>query len=93
MMEAYPKTPPVINSPEDWWQTLAAFMFWAKPWLDPDIFSALEENRRDKDWRQAGNWCHKIWADLPDRRPMPAGFGQLCDCCSEQWVFDEEGTI
>lgn len=65
--------------------------FWAAQG-DRSVFEVLDKLAVDRDHRNAWQVLQAIWEDLPDRsdtRSLP-GFFNLCDACSEIWVFEED---
>lgn len=90
-----------IKTPEDWW-TLAIerrddFKKVCKlVYSDPDRCNAeikiMDAAYQDKNHDMLHYTLEQIWSDAPDA-PMihqwPSWF-QLCDLCSEFWVFGEE---
>lgn len=64
--------------------------FWAAQG-DRSVFEVLDKLAVDRDHESAGLVLESIWEDLPDRpdtRALP-GFFNLCDACSEIWVFED----
>jgi len=60
--------------------------------VDPEMVEEeLSKLIAAEDWEMLRKRFHEIWAWLPDRRDIHRHpFGNLCDLCSEDWVFNEE---
>lgn len=89
----------IIETKEHWIQLakdtvplLPDYMYDESPGrVDPSMV-ATELNRllEAEDWKALHGRFNEIWEWLPDRpsiRRHP--FGDLCDLCSEYWVFEE----
>lgn len=52
----------------------------------------LEEAKADRDHDALGHFLDLLWAAAPDKPYIHSwpGWGDLCDLCSERWVFDPE---
>lgn len=60
-----------------------------KPWM-----SMMEDLKKDRDHQTLHLWLERVWAAAPDERYIHTwkSWHDLCDLCSEYWVFDE-GTV
>ena len=86
-----------IDTQEDWWECLGnnlnnikeitkkVGLFTEDKW---DYFLKL---RSDKDHKNIHKILEQIWNEAPDNRVIHKwrGWGNLCDLCSEYWVFEE----
>jgi hypothetical protein len=83
-----------IRSQDDWWksanETLPRLPEYAlENGCDWNVAKA-ELALREKDWRKLSSMFERLWADLPDSPSIRYGaFGDLCDLCSEIWVFTD----
>ena len=84
-----------INTQDDWYEGAATVI----PKLDSyaDEFGLTFDQTRatqllnDKNHAELWSMFQKLWEDLPDRPDIHiTPFHDLCDLCSEYWVFQEE---
>jgi hypothetical protein len=83
-----------IRTQDDWWKSAKETL----PLL-PDYASSFGRNwdaekaekaLADRNWMQLYRLFEKLWADLPDSPIIHIHpFGDLCDLCSESWVFTD----
>jgi hypothetical protein len=84
-----------IHNQDDWWKsandTLPRLPEYAlENGCDWNVAKA-EKAYRDRDWQKLRSMFGKLWADLPDSPSIRYGaFGDLCDLCSEAWVFEDD---
>lgn len=87
----------IIKTKEDWIELAKATAPKMADYMvqhgNCDPFVVEEEMTRlvkEEDWHKLHRYFEDIWTWLPDSpsiRHHP--FGDLCDLCSEFWVFDE----
>lgn len=60
--------------------------------IDPILAeNALNQNLIEENWEALHQKFQDIWEALPDKPSIHRyPFGNLCDLCSEYWVFYEE---
>lgn len=90
-----------IKTKEDWIalaeQTvpkLGDYIVEQLPRADRDVAqAALDTDLANEDWDALHTKFEEIWASLPDNPSIRhAPFFDLCDLCSEYWVFEDEGS-
>lgn len=56
------------------------------------IKDAFERCIKEENHKEVHSMCHRIWGALPDKPHIHQwpGFYDICDVCSEYWVFQEE---
>ncbi len=87
-----------IKTQEDWWNTAKSIIPRLPDYMNEfnggiseekvltELNSLVENHDHNKLWSR----FEEIWAWLPDRPDIHHGpFGDLCDLCSEYWVFQE----
>lgn len=87
-----------IQTKEDWIETakvvvplLPEYMAEESGQVDPGMVETeLTKHMEAEDWPMLHQRLNEIWAWLPDRPSIHRRpFSQLCDLCSEFWVFEE----
>lgn len=88
----------VINSQEDWWKVLDGAVDGIGECFSrvnmSDQFHELVEAQEARDYETILRLLNRCWAAAPDTpaiRSWPKWF-DLCDLCSEAWVFYVEMT-
>jgi len=89
----------IIRTPEDWFKladkTIGRLPDYASEFMtDFDADKATGLLKAAKDSGQEPDELHSmfetLWSELPDHPAIHTGpFNDLCDLCSEYWVFQE----
>lgn len=58
----------------------------------PTFWGRMTQARADRDHKTVWMGLELMWEGAPDRLGIHdwPGWGDLCDCCSEVWVFEPE---
>ena len=84
-----------IESKQDWWRGIEV---WQEDLLKIIIkFSGVDsamkfqKGMREKKWEDVHSVLEEAWAKAPDSPQLfkIRGWDELCDLCSEAWVFNE----
>lgn len=90
----------IIRTQEDWWKLatqtiplLPEYMVEHRPNFQASMIEAeLNKHLQAKDWEALHGRLQELWDALPDSPSIHHGpFSNLCDLCSEVWVFHEGG--
>lgn len=86
----------IIKSQDDWWELFDAI----RPQINECCVNAgvshlileLDEASRSRDGMETARLLNKCWESAPDHPIIHTWprWGDLCDLCSECWVFAEE---
>ena len=85
-----------INTPEDWWlivennwEYLCKICYAFLPEINRQL---LEKTKKEKDELFLLRCFEDAWWNAPDSPKIHdiPGWNNLCDLCSEKWVFDKE---
>lgn len=90
----------IIKTQEDWWklanETIPLIEDYILVLINntsnkiPEKIKEAEHYIKDKDHRKLHIWFETLWDALPDRPDIRFGpFFDICDLCSEYWVFEE----
>ena len=62
---------------------------------DKTMIRTLEDAKRERDHSIMAGFLQKAWMAAPDKPHIHQwpNWGDLCDLCSETWVFDEMETV
>jgi hypothetical protein len=84
-----------INNKQDWINEAEKIIPKIKPYVDKfgginGIETQLQQAFNAKQWKTLHGLFEQIWSWLPDSHEIQiTPFYDLCDLCSEVWVFDE----
>jgi hypothetical protein len=87
-----------IKTKEDWWKSAAETIPKLREYSDNFGYTrgkwdeeAAKKELEVKDHESLARRFNQLWAALPDSMSIHMHpFGDLCDLCSEYWVFQEE---
>ena len=84
----------LIKTPDDWWELVENEWFDLRKILIRflDISQVYDAGRyiKSKNYSSLHNLFEEAWYQAPDNPEIHdiPGWGNLCDLCSEFWVFD-----
>jgi hypothetical protein len=88
----------IIKTKDDWWklyeQNIDNTMGYQQ--MIYDIPEATKDQMlqwlHKRDWQAATKFLDQVWIDAPDSPVIHTwpGWHDLCDLCSESWVFHED---
>lgn len=84
----------VIKTPEDWWKLVETQ--WPKlhrilcNFVPVEELGKAESAKANKNWASLWTCFQHAWFAAPDSPEIHSipGWGDLCDLCSENWVFE-----
>lgn len=83
-----------IKKPADWWKLVedqwVALCRIMQSFLPSDQLIVAEQAKKDRDWETLWLCFQRAWGAAPDSPAIHdiEGWFDLCDLCSETWVFE-----